>query len=206
MARTSRRQVRRAAAFTVATAAAFAAWAPTASAATTASVPCSTRSTAKKFLAVDGDINSYFTAPAGTFEAGATGWALANSSVVTGNEPRYINGAGQSRSLKVNSGGLAVTPIFCNAKGEALVRFFYKGSAGARIHLHIDVTNTTSNLNSPLDWEVPVAANGGWVAASGINVPWMYSGDNTENMQLRFSAVGGSVQVDDVEIDPWKSL
>ena len=51
---------------------------------------------------------------------------------------------------------MAVTPIFCNQTGERYVRFFYKGTAGARIHLFINATNSSTNNRSTLDWEVVV--------------------------------------------------
>jgi hypothetical protein len=98
-----------------------------------------------------------------------------------------------------------VSPIFCNQQSEPSLRFFYKGSAGARVHLHIDVTNSVSNNVSTLDWEMTVPSNGSWVAADGIMTPYLYS-SGTENVQLRFTAINGSVQVDDVEIDPWRTL
>ena len=177
--------------------------APTAGAATTASVPCSARSTAQKFLAVDGDSAQYFTAPSGTFEAGAPDWALTSTQVVTGNEPRYVNGAG-TRSLKIGSGGKAVSPIFCNQYGEQSIRFFYSGTAGARVHLHLDVTNSSTNNATTLDWEMTVPSSG-WAAANGIMIPYLYA-QNQENLRITFTAIGGSVQVDDVEIDPFKPL
>jgi len=183
----------------------MAAWVPSASAATTATVPCTTRTAAQKFLKVDGDTNSYFTAPSGTFEAGTSGWTLGNSAVVTGNELSYVNGAGQSKSLKINSGTTVVSPNFCIQQGEPSLRFFYKGTPGAVIHLHIDVTTSTSNLVSPLDWQMTVPANGSWVAANGLMTPYLnYAGN--QNMQLKFTASNGSVQIDDVEVDPWKSI
>jgi hypothetical protein len=205
MAHTTRRRTAMVLATTALTAALLGSWSSTASAATTPSVPCAPRTATQKFLAVDGDINSYFTAPSGTFESGTTGWALARSSVVTGNEPKAINGSRHTKSLKVDSGGSAVSPIFCNQEGEPSIRFFYKGTTGARIHLHIDVTNGTSNLVSPLDWEMTVPAGGRWAAANGIMTPYLYA-SGTENVQLRFTAINGSVQIDDIEIDPWKSI
>lgn len=175
-----------------------------ASAASTASTACTTRSVAQKFLSVDGDANWYFSAPAGTFEAGATGWRLNGAKVGSGNEPRFVNGATHSRSLQVSSGGSAQSPSFCNQYGERSVRFFFKGSPGAKIRLHIDVSNAQNSNRSTLDWEASVPATG-WGAANGIMIPDMYT-EGYEYLQLTFSAVGGSVQVDDVEIDPFKSL
>ena len=183
----------------------MAAWVPSASAATTATVPCTARTSAQKFLKVDGDTNAYFTAPSGTFESGTSGWTLGNSSVVTGNEPLYVNGSGQAKSLRINSGVTAISPNFCIQQGEPSLRFFYKGTPGAVIHLHIDVTTSTSNLVSPLDWQMTVPANGSWVAANGLMTPYLnYAGN--QNMQLKFTASNGSVQIDDVEVDPWKSI
>lgn len=178
--------------------------APAAQAATTATVACTTRTVAQKFLSVDGDTNSYFTAPAGTFESGTSGWSLASAGVVLGNEPRFVNGLTNTRSLQVQAGGKAVSPIFCNKYGERSIRFFYKGTPGARVHLHIDVSNAATDNRSTLDWETTVPLVG-WGAASGIMVPDLYS-QGYENLQLTFTAIGGAVNVDDVEVDPFKPL
>lgn len=175
-----------------------------AQAATTASVGCTARATAQKFKAVDGDPNAYFTAPGGTFESGATGWTLSGASVVAGNESRYVNGSGHAKSLQVLWGGRAVSPIFCNQYGERSIRFFYKGTVGARVHLHIDVTNSATDNRSTLDWEAVVPLLG-WGTATAIMVPDLYS-QGYENLQLTFTAVAGTVVVDDVEIDPFKPL
>lgn len=199
----TRRWSGRALALVVVAIAGFGSSVSTASAASTATVACTTRTTAEKFFAVDGDTNLYFTAPSGTFESGAAGWSLTNASVVAGNEPHYVDGAGQAKSLQVASGGKAVSPLFCNQFGERSIRFFYKGSSGARVHLHIDVSNSSTNNTSALDWEIGVPQTG-WGVSTGIMVPDLYS-QGYENLQLSFTAVGGSVQVDDVEIDPWKT-
>ena len=177
---------------------------PAAQAATTATVACTTRTTAQKFKAVDGDTNAYFTAPSGTFESGTPGWSLSAASVVLGNESRFVNGLTHTRSLQVLAGGKAVSPIFCNKYGERSIRFFYKGTPGARVRLHIDVSNSATDNWSTLDWETTVPLLG-WGTANGIMVPDLYS-QGYENLQLTFSAVGGTVVVDDVEVDPFKPL
>jgi hypothetical protein len=136
---------------------------------------------------------------------GSTGWSLGGGSVVAGNESWSINGTGQSTSLTIDSGGTAVSPIFCNQKSEPSIRFFYKGSSRPRVHLHIDVTDTTTHQVSPLDWEMTVPGNGSRASANGIMTPYLYT-QSTENGQLRFTASSGSVQIDDIEIDPWRAL
>jgi hypothetical protein len=190
-------------AFGLVAAAAVGVSATTAQAATTATDTCTTRSTAKKFQPVDGDFADYFTAPSGTFETGASGWTLTGAAVGSGNEPKYVNGFG-SKSLKINSGGKAVSPNFCNRYGEQSIRFFYSGSPGARIHLHLDVTNSSTNDWAPLDWEMTVPSSG-WAAANGIMMPYLYV-EGQENLKITFTAIGGSVVVDDVEIDPFRSI
>jgi hypothetical protein len=175
-----------------------------AAAATTATVACSSRTVAQKFQKVDGDTRSYFTAPSGSFESGTSGWVLSGAAVGSGNETRYVNGTSNAKSLVISSGGTATAPIFCNQSNEPSLRFFFKGSSGARVRLHIDVTSSTSNSLAPLDWEMPVSANGSWSAANGIDTPLIAG--STSNVQLRFTAVSGTVQVDDIEVDPWRSL
>ena len=207
MAQSSRRWGLRVTALVVAVGAALFSVAPAASAATTATVGCTQRTVSQKFLKVDGDTNYYFTAPGGTFESGAPGWSLTNTRIGWGwgNERYYVNGPGHSTSLFVNSGGKAVSPVFCNQLGEGSLRFFVRGSAGARVHLHIDATSNTGGNVSTVDWEMTVPSNGDWKAPNGIQVPYLYEG-NYENLQVSFTAISGWVMVDDVEIDPWRSL
>jgi hypothetical protein len=196
----------RAVAFVAVAGAALAVGAPAASAATTATVGCTTRTVAQKFQSVDGDSSNYFTAPGGTFESGAPGWSLTNTWLGSGwgNEPYHVDGACSSL-LYLNSGGSALSPIFCNRLGEGSMRFFFAGGAGARVHLHIDATSNTGGNVSTLDWEMPVPDKGGWVSYKGIQMPNLYSG-NYENIQLRFTAINNWAVIDDVEIDPWRSL
>lgn len=117
---TPRREgILRAAAFLAVAGTALALGVPSANAATTATVGCTTRTVAQEFVAVDRDAKYYYTAPGGTFENGAPGWTLSNATVGAGlgNEPFHVNGAGNSL-LKIRAGGSAKTPIFCNALGE----------------------------------------------------------------------------------------
>lgn len=176
-----------------------------AAAATTPELPCVSRDTARKFRPVDGDPRRYFTAPSATFESGTPGWQLAGASVVDGNESWSINGPGQVRSLQVTPGGSAASPNFCVQLDETRLRFFFRGEAGARVHLRVEVTNDRSDRLKTLDWEQPVAADGSWTPSRSVLAPRLRPG-HRENLRLIVTAVGGAVQVDDIEIDPWRTM
>lgn len=77
------------------------------------------------------DLLQYQLVPDGSFEAGAAGWTLSGGAkVVAGNEPFYVHGAGESKSLSLPRGSSATTPVMCTRIDKPLMRFFAKSSAG----------------------------------------------------------------------------
>ena len=63
----------------------------------------------------------------GSFEAGIAGWALAGgAAVVAGNESYKVRAAGDSKSLKLPTGGAARPPFMCVGPNEPSLRLFSK--------------------------------------------------------------------------------
>jgi len=69
---------------------------------------CSTAPAEQPFLPW-ADPSQYVQVSNGGFERGASGWSLAGAGVVAGNEPYYVHGANESRSLSVPSGASATS-------------------------------------------------------------------------------------------------
>jgi hypothetical protein len=152
-----------------------------------------------------GDQNSYFAFPNNGFESGTTGWKLSGASVVSGNEPWYVNGSGNS-SLTIGPGGSASTPKVCAALNAPHWRLFAhsngaNGSLTAQVIFYGLLGNVTGILNFTsfnasgyTSWE-PSS-----FVPSTLALPLL-----TYSAQLRLTstATSGTWQVDDVYVDPW---
>jgi hypothetical protein len=152
-----------------------------------------------------GDQNSYFAFPNNGFESGTTGWKLSGASVVSGNEPWYVNGSGNS-SLTIGPGGSASTPKVCAALNAPHWRLFAhsngaNGSLTAQVIFYGLLGNVTGILNFTsfnasgyTTWE-PTS-----FIPSTLALPLL-----TYSAQLRLTstATSGTWQVDDVYVDPW---
>lgn len=109
-------------------AAALAVAAPLASAATstttTTTSPCANLSYTPVFKAYL-DVNNYFLAPDGGFEAGGAGWTLNGSSVVLdGGLP--LTPAADARSLEIPAGATVTSPPICSNENTPTFRFMTK--------------------------------------------------------------------------------
>src|SRR3954452_4341318 len=188
----------------VASAALAALVAPAAEAATV--VPCTTRSTITPFKSWN-DTNAYFTAPGGSFEGGATGWTLGNASVVSGNEPWKILAGTDATSLKISGGGTASTQPMCIATAEDSMRVFYKApvDSGSRLKITIHVTSGVNVADNNYEiW----GGNSNWALSERIMLPDIRDASGKQTVTISFAQTGnaGIWQIDDLEIDPWRSL
>ena len=84
---------------------------------------CATRTLTSPFSRF-GDNNQYFLAPSGSFESGASGWALSNAATASGNNSFFLNAASDKSSLKLT--GSALSPAFCITRDDPLLRFTAK--------------------------------------------------------------------------------
>lgn len=202
------RWTRRAAAMiglvTVALAAAPAA---TASAATV--LPCTTRTTTKPFTGW-GDGNGYFTLPGGTFESSPTsaGWTLSGgAAVTTGNEPWKVIAGTNASSLKVLKGAVATAPSFCVQPTEARFRLFYKspGIASSFLVVHMRTVAGTAVTDSTY-WVDGSTA--GWALSPALQLPNVGAAGQQVTATVWFDVQqqAGTWQIDDVEVDPWKTM
>jgi hypothetical protein len=168
--------------------------------------PCTARTTTTPFTAF-GDGNAYFTVPGGTFEDGVAGWTLLGAGVVRGNEPWRVLGAGHSSSLGLSPGGAATTPAMCIATDEDAVRFFYRAPAARSARLKVTI-HVTSGVNA-VDHTYEVAGGAcAWRLSDRIMLPDLRDATGRQTVTITFAATGSPAPwlVDDVEIDPWRSL
>jgi hypothetical protein len=156
-----------------------------------------------------GDNARYSLVPGGSFESGSPSWALSGgANVVDGNEPFYVRGAGDARSLLLPSGSSATTPGTCFVLGDWHLRFFVAnpGSQSAKLRVTVVVRGLLGIL-SVLDGGT-VAADGEWqpsprvgLLVSNLTSPLIGA------ISFRFTPVGSGAafRIDDVYLDPWKS-
>lgn len=155
-----------------------------------------------------GDSSNYARLFNGGFESGSTGWGLSGGArVVSGNEPYYLSGnRADGHSLSLPAGSSAYSGTVCFALGDWHLRFMLKrlsSSGGLRVQV---VVPSVLGLLSILDGGT-VSGSGSWAPSPRMalllsNVTSLLG---TNAVAFRFTAVnGGSFQMDDVYLDPWK--
>jgi hypothetical protein len=155
-----------------------------------------------------GDSSYYARLFNGGFENGSTGWSLSGGArVVSGNEPYYLTGnRADSHSLSLPAGSSASSGTVCFKIGDWHLRFMMKrlsSSGGIRVQV---VVPSLLGLLSVLDGGT-VSGSGSWAPSPrmALLLSNVTSLVGTNAVAFRFTAVnGGSFQIDDVYLDPWK--
>jgi hypothetical protein len=172
----------------------------TAGAATASS--CPTR-TLKQAFSSFGDTSQYFFAPNGGFESGLTGWTYGGgAAVVSGNETSYLNAKTDTKSVSLKAGAWVKTQAICTNPNDQTIRLMVKGTSG---QLKVDAyVLSGGNIRT---WSTQVDAKSGtsWRPSQVIQFALgnQYLGDTT--IQLTFTAISATWQIDDLYIDPFKT-
>jgi hypothetical protein len=152
------------------------------------------------------DYDYYVLMPGGAFEGGNS-WALKGGArVVRGNEPYYVHGDSDSYSLFLPEGASATTPAMCFDFADWHLRFFARdSSSGGRVRVTVQIRSLVGVL-SILDAGT-VDPSSGWRPSPRMGLLLSNLGGLlvTDAIQFRFTAVRGSVQLDDAYLDPWKT-
>lgn len=161
-----------------------------------------------------GDFASYWLAPGGDFETGAKDWALTNAKVVAGNETLGVKTG--SNSLQLGGKGLlttssATTAPFCVDPTHPQFRFVVKNNSPSAL------LSTTINFTAASGAKLSVVAKlnsysfGKWTVSASqplsTQIPSVFLGTGTTaTVTFRVITVtaGGSVNVDNVMIDPYR--
>jgi len=150
-----------------------------------------------------GDGSNYMLTPGGSFEDGTPDWALDDGArVASGNESYYLNAGEDEKSLYMPSGSSATSPTMCFAAGDWHLRFVGKGSGRVKVAIQVD---SLLGLVSVLDGGT-VSPNGSWTPSPRVGLLLSNVGGllTTKAISLKLTASNGSVQIDDVYLDPWK--
>jgi hypothetical protein len=151
------------------------------------------------------DTNEYKLVPGGSFENGASGWTLSHgASIVSGSEPFGATGSVGASSVYLPAGASVTSPFTCVDAAYPTFRFFGRNNG-------LLSTVLVSVVYKPL-LGLPVAVPVGPVALSASwspSLPMLTASvltsllnGGTAPMAIRFTAVTGSSQIDDVFVDP----
>lgn len=157
--------------------------------------------TFKQAFSKYGDKGQYFLVPNGGFESGTTGWTLGGSaSVVAGNETAYLNSASDTKSVKLTPNGWVRTVAFCVTPQDLTVRLMVKGASG---QLKFDAKVVSGgNIRT---WSTQVSAgSSGWRPSQVIQFAMSNQYVGASTLELTFTAIGSTWQIDDIFVDPFK--
>jgi hypothetical protein len=158
------------------------------------------------------DPANYAFAPNGGLENGLTGWSSSGGArVVAGNESYAVHDAGDGSSLSLPAGASVTTPSICIGTLSPTARLFVRNAGSPLSTVRVDVLYTTALglhssalvglLGASSSWkptlQLPLFAN--------VTALPLLTGDSTQ-IALRFTTqgLGGSWQLDDVYVDPYK--
>ena len=152
-----------------------------------------------------GDATSYELVPGGDFEGSLSGWTLSGDAhIVAGGEPYAVDGTVGSSSLSLPAGATAQTPLVCVNAAYPTFRFFGRNDSLLssvlvqvvyRTPLGVTVTVPVGVVALSTDWQPTLPM----LTASAVE--GALSGGTAE-IALRFTALTGTAQIDDVYVDP----
>jgi hypothetical protein len=160
---------------------------------------CAERAFSTVFAAYN-DNALYALAPDGDFEAGAAGWTLDRATVVDESSSIQLGAALGVKSLELADGASATSPAICVQRGFPGIRFVTRSADGGVLRVHVlygagRKSKKTGRIRSAADWKVTrkvSLAQGRFRVRRG----------RSANVQLKFTASGGTVRMDDVYVDP----
>jgi len=156
-----------------------------------------------------GDSNLYKLVPGGDFEGSLSGWTLTGGATrVAGSETFAATGSGGNSSISLPAGGSIQSPYTCVDYAYPTFRFFARNN-GALSTVAVSVVYKEPLLGAVAVPIGVVALNGSWAPSApmltlaevqGVVNTLLMGG--TPQVALRFTAVTGSSQIDDVYVDP----
>lgn len=151
-----------------------------------------------------GDSANYVLTPGGSFEPGGPSWSMSRGvRIVSGNESFYVRSRSDRYSLYMPSGSSVTTPPMCFAAGDWKMRFFATGSGKVQVQVRV---KSLLGLLSILDGGT-FKSGSTWKPSPEIGLLITNLGGilATDSVSFRLIAKDGSVRIDDVYLDPWKS-
>jgi hypothetical protein len=156
-----------------------------------------------------GDSNSYKLVPGGDFEGSLSGWTLTGGAArVSGSEPFGAAGTVGNSSVRLPAGASIQSPYTCVDAAYPTFRFFGRNN-GLLSTVAVSIVYKEPLVGAVAVPIGVVALNGSWqpsarmltLSAAQGAVSGLLTGQ-TPQVALRFTALTGSSQIDDVYIDP----
>jgi hypothetical protein len=151
------------------------------------------------------DSSEYKLIPGGSFESGASGWTLSHgASIVKGSEPFGAAGSVGTSSVNLPAGASVTSPFTCVDAAYPTFRFFARNN-GLLSTVLVSVVYKLPLLGQAA---VPVGTavlSPSWSPSLPMLTASVLTGllhGGTAPMAVRFTAVTGSSQIDDVFVDP----
>jgi hypothetical protein len=152
-----------------------------------------------------GDTASYCAFPNLGLESGSAGWSLkGTASVVAGNEPWHVSGAG-THALQLAPGASALSaPLPVNLLDPWLRFFAHSANANGPLQVQVVFRGLTGNLTGLLNFgSLAQGSFSSWQPTqkvlSALALPALTM---TAQVQLTSQAKSGSWQIDDLYLDP----
>jgi hypothetical protein len=152
------------------------------------------------------DSNEYKLIPGGSFENGASGWTLSHGArIVSGSETFGATGSVGASSVSLPAGASVTSPFTCVDAAYPTFRFFARNN-GLLSTVAVSVVYKLPLLG--LEAAVPVgvsALSPDWGPSAPMLTASVLTGllhGGTVPMAVRFTALTGSSQIDDVFVDP----
>jgi hypothetical protein len=151
-----------------------------------------------------GDSSSYEAVPGGSFEGSLAGWSLAGGATrTTGSEPYGVTGTVGQSSLLLPAGASAQSPPVCVDASDPTFRFFVRNnSLLATVAVQVVYPTLLGPVALPLGaailsptWRPTLPMLTASFAGALLN-------GGTTKLSLRFTALLGTSQIDDVFVDP----
>ena len=152
-----------------------------------------------------GDSRSYTFGANGGLESGPTGWTLSGGSVVSGNESYFVHSRSDLNSLSLGSGGNALSPKLCMGTTSTVTRFFVRSGNGGRVRVQVVLKGLLGQVLGIVQIS-DLSPSASWQPGPAIlNLDSLLGLIGVSSIQLKFTTLSGSVQVDDIYVDPWAS-
>jgi hypothetical protein len=151
-----------------------------------------------------GDTNQYALAPGGDFESDLSTWTLSNgSAVVNGSEPFAVTGTLGTRSLMIPAGGQASSAPVCVDPTRDKFRFVVQSvSSRARLKVEALFVKDGSTRVSVVNVGYVSSTPGKWQPTAILRNSASRYLSGGGRVTYRFTAENGTVQMDDLHIDP----
>jgi hypothetical protein len=155
---------------------------------------------------------NYAFAPNGGLESGLGGWSSSGGGrVVSGNESYAVHGAGETYSLSLPPGASATTPSICIGTLSPTARLFVRNPGSPLSTLRVEVLYRTALGIRTSALVGLIGASASWqptlplpLLANAIGLPLLTGGSTQIALRFTSQGLGGSWQLDDVYIDPYK--